>query len=146
MNYFKNTLKQYFLKGSTNVYLYRLVSFFNCRRNNLEFLIFTSKLDIILKRLKAAWMDMMPTYTAQSPESRASVQEVNNRRNAQQQQAVGARAPPPQLLQEDDPQVLRQYSTGMQRRRKEAFPFTDNLIAQFFIIQSEFSDQQREND
>ena len=42
VNYFKNTLKKFFLKGSTNVYLYRLLSFFNHRRQNTEFLIFTS--------------------------------------------------------------------------------------------------------
>ena len=40
VNYFKNTLKKYFLKGATNVYLYRLLSFFNHRRQNQEFLIF----------------------------------------------------------------------------------------------------------
>ena len=66
-NYFKNTLKKYFLKGATNMYLYRLLSFFNHRRQNQEFLIFTSKFEILLMRLKAAWMDLMPVFTAQSP-------------------------------------------------------------------------------
>ena len=47
VNYFKNTLKKFFLKGSTNVYLYRLLSFFNHRMQNTEFLIFTSKFDEI---------------------------------------------------------------------------------------------------
>ena len=56
VNYFKN----YFLKGATNVYLYRLLSFFNHGRQNQEFLIFTSKFGILLMRLKAAWMDLMP--------------------------------------------------------------------------------------
>ena len=32
----------------------------------------------------------------------------------------------------------------MQDRQRDAFPFGDNLIAQFFILQSELSDQQRE--
>ena len=36
VNYFKNTLKKYFLKGATNVYLYRLLSFFNHRRQNQD--------------------------------------------------------------------------------------------------------------
>ena len=31
----------------------------------------------------------------------------------------------------------------MQQRQRDAFPFGDNLIAQFFIIQSKLSDQQR---
>ena len=42
-------------------------------------------------------MDMMPTYTAQSPEFRKSVQEANNRT-----QQAGAREPPPTLLAEDE--------------------------------------------
>ena len=36
INYFKNTLKKYFLKGATNVYLCILLSFFNHRRQNQE--------------------------------------------------------------------------------------------------------------
>ena len=43
-----------------------------------------------------------------------------------------------------DPTVLRQYIQGMQDRQRDAFSFRDNLIAQFFITQSELSDQQRE--
>ena len=78
VNYFKNTLKKYFLKRATNVYLYRLLSFFNHRRQGQEFLIFTSKFEILLMRLKAAWMDLMPIFTAQSPSFRQSVQCKNN--------------------------------------------------------------------
>ena len=144
VNYFKNTLKKYFLKGANNVYLYRLLSFFNHRRQNQEFLIFTSKFEILLMRLKAAWMELMPVFTAQSPSFRQSVQDANARTIARDQQAAGVRAPPPALLNEDDPVVLRQYIQGMQDRQRDAFPFEDNLIAQFFIIQSELSDQQRE--
>ena len=142
VNYFKNTLKKYFLKGATNVYLYRLLSFFNHRRQNQEILIFTSKLNILLMRLKAAWMGLMPIFTGQSPTFRQSVQDANARTIARHQQAAGTRVPPPVLL--DDPTVLRQYITGMQDRQRDAFPFGDNLLAQFFIIQSALSDQQRE--
>ena len=123
VNYFKNTLKKYFLKGATNVYLYRLLSFFNHRRQNQEFLIFTSIFEILLMRLKAAWMDLMPIFTAQSPSFRQSVQDANARTIARHQQAAGARAPPPALLNEDDPTVLRQCIQGMQDRQRDAFPF-----------------------
>ena len=114
VNYFKNTLKKYFLKGATNVYLYRLLSFFNHRRQNQEFLIFTSKFEILLMRFKAAWVDLMPIFTAQSPSFRQSVQDANARTIARHQQAAGARAPPPALLNEDDPTVLRQYRNAGQ--------------------------------
>ena len=89
-------------------------------------------------------MDLMPTHTAQSPEFIASVQDANARRIAAHQQAAGTRAPPPDLLQIDNPEVLRQCLTGLQTRHRDAFPLSDNLSAQFFIIQSELSDQQRE--
>ena len=144
VNYFKNTLKKFFLKGTTNVYLYRLLGFFNHRRQNTEFLIFTSKFEILLMRLKAAWMDFLPIHTAQSPEFLASVQDANNRRLAQHQQAAGAGAPPPDLLLADNPEVYRQHINSRQTRHMETFPLNDNLIAQFFILQSELSDQQRE--
>ena len=93
VNYFKNTLKKFFLKGSTSVYLYRLLRFFNHRMQNTEFLTFTSKFEILLMSLKSAWMDLMPTHTAQSPEFIASVQDANARRIAAHQQAAGAGAP-----------------------------------------------------
>ena len=115
VNYFKNTLKKYFLKGATNVYLYRLLSFFNHRKQNQEFLIFTSKFEILLMRLKAAWMDLMPIFTAQSPSFRQSVQDANAR-------AAGARAPPPALLNEDDPTVLRHYIQGCRTDSGMHFP------------------------
>ena len=98
VNYFKNTLKKYFLKGATNVYLYRLLSFFNQRRQSQEFLIFTSKFEILLMRLKAAWMNLMPVFTAQPPSFRQSVQDANARTIARHQQAAGTRVPPPVLL------------------------------------------------
>ena len=116
VNYFKSTLKKCFLKGATNVYLYRRLSFFNHRRH----LIFASKFEILLMRLKAAWMDLMPVFTAQSPSFRQSVQDANARTIARHQQAAGARVPPPVLL--------RLYITGMQDRLRS----------------SELSDQQRE--
>ena len=86
--------------------------------------VLTSKFEILLMRLKAAWMDLMPVFTAQSPSFRQSVQDANARTIARHQQAAGTRAPLPVLLNEDDPTVLRQYI-----RQRDAFPFGDNLIA-----------------
>ena len=56
------------------MYLYRLLSFFNHRRQNTKFLILTSKFEILLMRLKAAWMDFMHVHTAQSPVHSISAQ------------------------------------------------------------------------
>ena len=60
VEYFKKTLRPYFVNGSTNVFLYRLLSFFNCHRGNQEFIQFISKFEVNLMRLRNAWMDTMP--------------------------------------------------------------------------------------
>ena len=103
VNYFKNTLKKYFLKGATNVYLYRLLSFFNHRRQNQEFLIFTSKFEI---EIEGSMDGLDARFHGTAPTFRQSVQEANARTIARHQQAAGVRAPPPALLNEDDPDSI----------------------------------------
>ena len=80
-------------------------------------------------------MDLMPEYTAQSPEFRQSVHDANQTTLARHQQAAGARAPPPvyskAVLQEDDPVVFRQFIQGTQQGQRTH-------------LRSELSDQQRE--
>ena len=84
-------------------------------------------------------MNLMPVFTAQSHSFRQSVQDANARTIARHQQAAGTRVPPPVLLDKGDPTVLRQYITGMQDRQRDAFPFADNLIAQFFKVNCQIS-------
>ena len=57
VTYFKKTLRQYFLKGTQNVFLYRFLTFFNHRRHNAEFVTFVSRFEILHRRLQSAWMD-----------------------------------------------------------------------------------------
>ena len=71
----------------------------------------------------------MPVKTAQSPEHLQSVQDAN--------------AAQPQQSASDSPETLGQYAAGMIQRRRAAFPFNDNLIAEFFIAQGELTNQQR---
>ena len=64
---------------------------------------------------------------------------ISTRRN--QRRAAQSQQPPPvQFLNRDNAETLRQYANGMQQRHRDAFPLNDNLIAQFFIIQSNLSD------
>ena len=126
------TLKKFFLKTSTSVYLYRLLSFFNHRRQNSKFLIFTSNFESFLDEIESS---------LDGSRCIASVQDANARKMAAHQQAV--RATPPDLLSPENPEVLRQYLNGAQTRHTDAIPLSDHLIAQFFIIQSELSDQQK---
>ena len=63
--------------------LFRLLCFFNHTRHNSEFLRFISKFEMLLRRLKAAWTDLMPEVTAESPQFLQAVQELNARHAAQ---------------------------------------------------------------
>ena len=87
VNYFKNTLKKFCLKGSTNV-LVQTSQFLQSPEAEHRVPHIYIKI-ILLMKLKAAWMDLMPAHTAQSPEFIAS---ANARRIAAHQQAAGTRA------------------------------------------------------
>ena len=90
-------------------------------------------------------MDLMPIFTAQPPSFRQSVQDANARTIARHQQAAVFE----HRLQPCSMRTIRQSSDSISKECRTNsgthFPFGDNLIAQFFIIQSELSDQQRES-
>lgn len=53
-------LRSYFIKGIYNIFLYRVLNFFNRRRDNhYRIMIFVNRLEILLRRLRASWMDAM---------------------------------------------------------------------------------------
>ena len=112
------------------MYLYRLLSFFNHRRQNQEFLIFTSKFEILLMRLKAAWMDLMPVFTAQSPSFRRSVQDANARTIARHQQAAGVRAPPPALrtIQQSSDSISKECRTDLKEATEAIHSSSSNKV------------------
>ena len=136
VNYFKNTLKKYFLKGATNVYLYRLLSFFNHRRQNQEFLIFTSKfknpsheIEGSMDGLDASFHGTVPIIsTVQEQLLDISKQPVFEHR-----------------LQSCSMRMIQQSSDSISRecRTDSGTHFPSGIIS-LLIMQSEFSDQQRE--
>ena len=152
-------LRQYFLKGTQNVFLYRFLSFLNHRRHTGEFVTFISKFEILLRRL-ASWEDTAPTYTQTSPEYVQAIQEANQRRReqhaeqlAQAQQMMAGQArgtaapiiPDPVILDPTDPAEFQQeFIAGQQTQHTQAFPLSDNLLTLFFIIQRELTESQRE--
>ena len=119
VNYFNNTLKKFFLKGSTNVCLY------------------TQNFSSITEG-----RTLSSSYSHQNSRDEiegSSVQDAKARRMAEHQQAAGARTALPDLLSPDNSEVPRQYLNGMQTRHRDAFPLNDSLRNQ-----GELSDQQRE--
>ena len=161
VEYFKKTLRPYFVKGSTNVFLYRLLTFFNCRRGNQEFIQFISKFEVNLMRLKNAWMDTFQepvrttaNYYEKIGRANARIAMENNdkrqmfERDMTAARLSGALLPDePQYQAQHDPespQLIADWLHIQKDNHRLLFPFTENFIALFFIIQSDLSEAHRE--
>ena len=123
---------------------------------------FISKFEILLRRLRASWMDTMPKVelTAEFREQLAKYNRVGAERAravytqwlADCNTAAASGSSPPARPPEADwtdrtpasQDILDKWNRICQDRHMFLCPFTNNFIALFFIIQSELSDGQRE--
>ena len=161
VEYFKKTLRPYFVKGSTNVFLYRLLTFFNCRRGNQEFIQFISKFEVNLMRLRNAWMDTFPEPVRTPANYFEKIGAANGKiamENAEKRQKyerdmTAARLSGAQLPDEpeyqaqydpENPQLIAEWVHTQREKHRMLFPFTENFIALFFIVQSDLSEAHRE--
>ena len=60
VKYFRDTLRPHFIKGAQSVFLWRFYQFIRARRGNIEMVKWIGKFSLLLKRLRDAWMDMLP--------------------------------------------------------------------------------------
>ena len=60
VKYFKDTLRHHFIKGAQSVFLWRFYQIFRARRGDIEMVKWIGKFLLLLKRLRDAWMDMLP--------------------------------------------------------------------------------------
>ncbi|CAJ1332080.1 unnamed protein product [Effrenium voratum] len=58
VKYFKDTLRQYFVKGVQHVFLWRFLLFFRCYRGSQEMIVWLGRFEIVAKRVMGAWMDL----------------------------------------------------------------------------------------
>ena len=161
VEYFKKTLRPYFVKGSSNVFLYRLLSIFNCRRGNQEFIQFISKFEVNLMRLRNAWMDTFPdpvrtsaNYYDKIHKANAKIAQENYEKRQKYDRDLtaarisGALLPDEPEYQEthdpENPQLIQEWVHTMKDNHRLLFPFTENFIALFFIMQSDLSEAHRE--
>ena len=90
--------------------------------------------EIMLKKVKSAWMDLLPTV------------------DIMDQQFTSIAQQEPEFLQAATPQAQHDvleylYSRFTARRTREhmrLFPIGDNLLAQLFLVQADLSENQRE--
>ena len=60
VKYFRDTLRPHFIKGAQSVFLWRFFQFIRARRADIEMVKWIGKFSLLLKRLRDAWMDMLP--------------------------------------------------------------------------------------
>ena len=71
VKYFRDKLRPHFVNGAYSVFLWRFCSFIRARIRNTEMVDWIGKFDLLLKRVKDSWMDMLPlsSMTEQQRES-----------------------------------------------------------------------------
>ena len=60
VEYFKRFLRPYFVKGVQHVYLYRFLQLFKTWRGSKDYVTWITDFEIMLKKVKSAWMDLLP--------------------------------------------------------------------------------------
>ena len=60
VDYFKRTLRPFFVKGTSHVFLWRLMQIFKAHRGQQDLLRWMGRFGVLVKRLKEAWMECNP--------------------------------------------------------------------------------------
>ena len=154
--YLMDTLRPNFIKGTTNVFMYRFLKFFSERRGNRDFLQWQNMLQVTVKRLRESWMDLLAEVTITSTEWLDFAMTENVRRTevnlqvawitaaAQQLQQNLPPGTPTQLelLDENNEDHFDQWCEQRKRKHERAFPFSENLLAMFHLVLAELSADQ----
>ena len=132
VRYLITTLRPEFIKGVQHIFLYRLIQFFNQRRQNLDIHRWIAKYEIQKRRLLEAWMDLIPELTTEHtlwPTFNAKVEDYCRRK------------------EKDVPEDAEERAIIVNEIQKaehvDKFPFSDNLLTLMFIIFSQLQDNQR---
>ena len=135
VNYFKRELRPHFVKGNQSVFLWRFFQLFRASRGQQEFLRWIGRYQVLIKRLMDAWMDLHEIQTDEAilaiPEYQQGVFEA--------EQLAGARLTPEQIADS-----IRDYRAATQRRHRNSFPLTDNMVSLVMVVQADLTEMQRE--
>ena len=107
--YFRDTLKPHFIKGAQCVFLWRIYQFTRARRGNIEMVKWIGKFSLLLKRLRDAWMDMLPLSTM-SEERRQNQYLANVTQENVERQKRSAEVLDPNALETQDKWHVTQVS------------------------------------
>ena len=123
---------QRFMKGAQS---YR---FSRSRRGNAEMVKWISKFSLLLKRLRDAWMDMLPV-SVMSQEQRENQYLVDVARENIERQRRNEDALDPNDQANRDHWLATQVAN-----HERSFPFSDNLTTLMFLVACDLSEAHRE--
>ena len=130
VDYFKRVLRPYFVKGSTNVFLYRFMQFVRFNRGSADMMKWMTRFQILLQRLMSSWMDMLEPVTQAHPQVLAQMQA---------DAALTGVAPTAERIQE----IMQTINGNMRTFHQNDFPLRENLIALLMLSLADLSQDQR---
>ena len=141
--HFKETLRPYFVKGVSYIFMWRFMYLFRCWRTNaMDFITWITRFEVAVRRLQTSWVDLTPL----PPETLNTVF-IRDFFTTQQQEHLT------QLIHNgasDDEQltfvrnIREQIVTDRRERQKANFPLGDNLVSLIFLVQADLNESQRE--
>ena len=134
VEYFKKFLRPYFVKGVQHVYIYRFLQLFKTWRGQKGYVTWITDFEIMLKKVKRAWMDLLPTIDISNEQFTSVAQQEPAFQNAQ--------SPADQYAVLED--LHARFTSRRNREHARLFPIEDNLLAQLFLVQADLSENQRE--
>ena len=138
VKYFRDTLRPHFIKGAQSVFVWRFYQFIRARRGDIEMVKWIGKFSLHLKRLRDAWMDMLP-MSAMSGERRRNQYPADVTQESEERQRRNV-----DTLDPDTQETRDRWNATQVTTHERSFPFSENLTTLMFVVASDLSDAQRE--
>ena len=135
--YVKDTLRLHFVKGAQSIFFWRFYRFSSARRENIEMVKWIGKFALLLKRLRDAWVDMLPV-SVMSQEQRETQYRTDVTQLNEERQGINATALDPNSQETRD----QWYATQVARHER-SFSFSDNVTTLMFIVACEKGSPER---
>ena len=143
VSHFKETLRPYFVKGVSYIFMWRFMYLFRCwRPNAMDFITWITRFEVAVRRLQTSWVDLTPL-----PPETLNTEFIRAYFSTQQQEHLTL------LIQNDaseDEQltfvrnIREQIIIDRRERQRANFPLGDNLVRLIFLVQADLNESQRE--
>ena len=137
--HFKDTLRPYFVKGVSHVFLWRFLQMFRTYRGQNEFVHWIGRFEIAQKRLLASWSDLLDLSDLPEVGTAEFLAALTDEQRLQYN-----------ALQNDEERTAYQITlreqtiTNRRNQHQQNFPLSDNLLSMIFLVQADLNEQQRE--